>query len=359
MSVSLISIPASRSLSQQDSDLAAFHPGPPEGMRDRLSADAVFDVLVQAAKAHRSDQEERLKEASKLCSRSSHPGGRTEGNGDVWQIERLLLAPGLLGCRSRIPVRRDARRLGHSGAGCSGRQMVQGRPFALLRRRVEGDAFGTIVYNGARQAEHDLGPTVDYIFSGWDPERMVQQLREAVAVRPDGIAMMGHAGDAAIMPLAEVASKAGVKMMYQNVPVPQVVAKYGGGYVGTQQAEQGRALAIEMVRRFALKKADVAIVVGGFDETRARPGNSASRPLWRRPASRSSALTTRPNGRRPQSRHSRHHGDNRGQPDGEGDRLPRRAGARRRRGLHAGGGQETGRDLQCRLRYEPPGRGRL
>jgi len=130
----------------------------------------------------------------------------------------------------------------------------------------EGDAFGTIVYNGARQAEHDLGPTVDYIFSGWDPERMVQQLREAVAVRPNGIAMMGHAGDAAIMPLAEDASKAGVKMMYQNVPVPQVVAKFGGGYVGAQPAEQGHALAEEMVRRFALKTGDVAIVVGGFDE---------------------------------------------------------------------------------------------
>ena len=104
---------------------------------------------------------------------------------------------------------------------------------------AEGDAFGTIVYNGAKQAEHDLGPTVDYIFSGWDPEKMVQQLREAVAVKPDGIAMMGHPGDAAIMPLAEEASKAGIKMMYQNVPVPQVVAKFGGGYVGAQQARAG------------------------------------------------------------------------------------------------------------------------
>ena len=89
---------------------------------------------------------------------------------------------------------------------------------------AEGDAFGTIVYNGAKQAERDLGPTVDYVFSGWDMEKMTQQLREAVAAKPDGIAMMGHPGDAAIMPLAEEASKAGIKMMYQNVPVPQVVA---------------------------------------------------------------------------------------------------------------------------------------
>ena len=77
---------------------------------------------------------------------------------------------------------------------------------------------------------------------------MVQQLREAVAVKPDGIAMMGHPGDAAIMPLAEQASKAGIKMMYQNVPVPKVVAKFGGGYVGAQQAAQGHALGDEAVR---------------------------------------------------------------------------------------------------------------
>jgi simple sugar transport system substrate-binding protein len=131
---------------------------------------------------------------------------------------------------------------------------------------AEGDAFGTIVYNGAKQAERDLGPNIDYIFSGWDPEKMVQQLREAVAANPDGIAMMGHPGDAAIMPLAEEASKSGIRMMYQNVPVPQVVAQFGGGYVGAQQAEQGHALGVEAVRRAGLKSGDVALVLGPFDE---------------------------------------------------------------------------------------------
>src|SRR4051812_345013 len=55
---------------------------------------------------------------------------------------------------------------------------------------AEGDAFGTIVYNGAVQAAHDLGAKVDYIFSGWDQNQMTQQLREAIAAKPDGIAMM-------------------------------------------------------------------------------------------------------------------------------------------------------------------------
>ncbi len=130
---------------------------------------------------------------------------------------------------------------------------------------AEGDAFATIVYNGAKQATHDLGPSVDYVFSGWDVEKMVQQLREAVASKPDGIAMMGHPGDAAIMPLAEEASKAGIKMMYQNVPVPTVVAKFGGGYIGAQQAEQGHALGAEAVKRAGLKAGDSALMIGPFD----------------------------------------------------------------------------------------------
>ncbi|MBV8191438.1 MAG: substrate-binding domain-containing protein [Alphaproteobacteria bacterium] len=134
---------------------------------------------------------------------------------------------------------------------------------------AEGDSFGTIVYNGGRQAERDLGPKVDYVFSAWNVERMVQQLREAIAARPDGIAMMGHPGDAALMPLAEEASRAGIRMMYQNVPVPKVIATFGGGYVGPQVAQLGRALGLEVVRRASLKSGDVAFMQGPFDmETR-------------------------------------------------------------------------------------------
>ena len=40
---------------------------------------------------------------------------------------------------------------------------------------AEGDAFGTIVYNGAKQAAADTGAQVDYVFSGWANEKMVQQ----------------------------------------------------------------------------------------------------------------------------------------------------------------------------------------
>jgi simple sugar transport system substrate-binding protein len=142
----------------------------------------------------------------------------------------------------------------------TGPHWCAGKTIRFFVGGAEGDAFASIVLRGAQAAEADLGPTVEYIFSGWDPEKMTQQLREAIASQPDGIAMMGHPGDEAIMPLAEEAAAAGIKMMYQNVDVPTVRAKYGGGYVGANLVPQGRALGEEAVRQFGFGEGDVAIV---------------------------------------------------------------------------------------------------
>jgi simple sugar transport system substrate-binding protein len=141
-----------------------------------------------------------------------------------------------------------------SGKWCAGKKI------RFFVGGAEGDAFGSIVLRGAQAAEADLGPTVEYVFSGWDVERMIQQLREAIAAQPDGIAMMGHPGDEAIMPLAEEAHAAGIQMMYQNVDVPTVRARFGGGYIGAQLASQGRALGEEAVRQYGLGAGQTAIV---------------------------------------------------------------------------------------------------
>jgi simple sugar transport system substrate-binding protein len=131
---------------------------------------------------------------------------------------------------------------------------------------AEGDGFGTIVYNGAKQAQADTGAQVDFVFSGWSSEKMVQQLREAVASQPDGIAMMGHPGPASIEPLAEEAAAAGILMMYQNVDVPTVRAKFGGGYIGANLGPQGEALGAEAVRMSGIGAGDKAIVVADWSQ---------------------------------------------------------------------------------------------
>lgn len=129
-----------------------------------------------------------------------------------------------------------------------------------------GDAFASIVLNGAKQAQADLGPTVDYIFSGWDVETMTNQLREAVAARPGGIAMMGHPGDTAILPLAQQAHSLGILMEYQNVDVPKVRSQLGGGYIGADLAAQGAALGKQAISMLGLKSGEKAIVFGAWGQ---------------------------------------------------------------------------------------------
>ena len=105
---------------------------------------------------------------------------------------------------------------------------------------------------------------------------MVTQFRDMIGQKPDGIAMMGHPGDAALMPLAEEADAAGIKVMYMNVDVPEVRAKTGSGFVGASLYNQGRALAAESIRLAGdrLKPGDTAIVMSRWEA-----GNRAQREL--------------------------------------------------------------------------------
>lgn len=126
---------------------------------------------------------------------------------------------------------------------------------------AEGDAFGAIVMAGAQQAAVDTGVNLELVFSDWQSELMVQQMREAVAVGVDAIAMMGHPGGAAIQPIAEDAADKGIRVMYQNVDVPAVRSATGSGYVGILDLHgQGIALAQEAIRRFDLSDGDTALV---------------------------------------------------------------------------------------------------
>ena len=140
---------------------------------------------------------------------------------------------------------------------------------------AEGDGFAGIVQTGAENAIRDTGANAEILYSEWASERMIQQLREAIGAGVDGIAMMGHPGDDAIMPLAEMASEAGILMMYQNVDVPAVRAKYGGGYVGADLSTQGKELAREAIRQFGFEAGDTAIVmvpVGDYSRAQREDG---------------------------------------------------------------------------------------
>ncbi|HHV62566.1 MAG TPA: sugar ABC transporter substrate-binding protein [Firmicutes bacterium] len=128
-----------------------------------------------------------------------------------------------------------------------------------------GCPFATVVYRGARAAEMDLGCTVEYIWSDWNPEKMVKQFKEAIAARPDGIAIMGHPGQDALEPLIDQAIARGIIVTSQNTDLPRIEQKYRGdgfGYVGQDLYQSGYSLAKKCVEKFGLKKGDRALVWG-------------------------------------------------------------------------------------------------
>ncbi|MBT3389169.1 MAG: substrate-binding domain-containing protein [Chloroflexi bacterium] len=128
-----------------------------------------------------------------------------------------------------------------------------------------GGPFATVVYNGAVQAAADLGANVEYVWSDWNPEKMVTQFVEAVATGPDGIAIMGHPGDEAFGPLVEDAEAQGIIVTSMNTQLSTLQTQYasaGFGYVGAILYDAGYALGAESVARFGLVEGDQAFVWG-------------------------------------------------------------------------------------------------
>jgi simple sugar transport system substrate-binding protein len=129
----------------------------------------------------------------------------------------------------------------------------------------EGDSFATVVYNGAVAAANDLGCKVDYMWSGWQPDKMVSQFKDAIAMNPTGIAIMGHPGDDAFAPLVDEAKAAGIIVTSQNSGLPTIEDKYkaeGFGYVGQELYPSGEMLAKAAILRSGVKAGDTAIVWG-------------------------------------------------------------------------------------------------
>jgi simple sugar transport system substrate-binding protein len=144
-------------------------------------------------------------------------------------------------------------------------QFCQGVKLVFFPGGTSGGGFETVVYNGAKAAEAAFGPTVTYQWSDWDPNKMISQFREAVATKPDGIAIMGHPGDDAFDPLIDDARSQGILVTVMNTELPKAEAKYGTagtGYVGAVLHDAGAALAKEAIARGGLKSGDRAFLWG-------------------------------------------------------------------------------------------------
>ncbi|MFV0439568.1 MAG: substrate-binding domain-containing protein [Desulfopila sp.] len=128
-----------------------------------------------------------------------------------------------------------------------------------------GGPYNTIVQNGALQAASELGVELKLIYSDWNPEKMIENFKMALATRPDGIVVMGHPGDEAYRPFIEQAIADGILVTCIDTDLPMVREGYkstGFGFVGTDPDVMGSTLAKEALQRAELTKGDRALVWG-------------------------------------------------------------------------------------------------
>ncbi len=153
-----------------------------------------------------------------------------------------------------------------SAAGApSGAQFCKGMKIVFFPGGTAGGGFETVVYNGAKAAAAALGPSVTYQWSDWDPNKMITQFQQAMATKPDGIAIMGHPGDSAFDPLIDQAESQGIAVTVMNTELPKAEAKYaskGTGYVGATLYDAGAALANEAIARDNLQAGSRVFVWG-------------------------------------------------------------------------------------------------
>lgn len=151
------------------------------------------------------------------------------------------------------------------GAPAAGTNWCSGTKIVFFPGGTAGGGFETVVYNGALAAAADTGADVEYVWSDWDPAKMTTQFTQAAATKPDGIAVMGHPGDAAFGPLIDEAEAQGIIVTSMNTQLPETQAKYstkGFGYAGAILYDAGYALGQEAVKRSGAQAGDKAFLWG-------------------------------------------------------------------------------------------------
>jgi energy-coupling factor transporter ATP-binding protein EcfA2 len=106
--------------------------------------------------------------------------------------------------------------------------------------------------NGARAAAAALGVTLREQYSGWQPETMLNHLREALAASPGCIEIMGHPGNDAFASLVADAEKRNIIITSGNSPLTKLKDQYvanGFGYAGVDLYEGGKAAGLDGLHR--------------------------------------------------------------------------------------------------------------
>ncbi len=123
--------------------------------------------------------------------------------------------------------------------------------------------------NGARAAAQHFGAELSEQYSQWQPERMLDQFREALAADPDCIVIMGHPGSGAFADLVQQAVDRGIVVTSGNAPLTELMERHqaeGFGYAGVELYAGGHLTGEKMIEAGGLKAGDKALVYGLLSE---------------------------------------------------------------------------------------------
>jgi simple sugar transport system substrate-binding protein len=176
-------------------------------------------------------------------------------------VAAFALAVGACGNSNATPTGGSSASPSGGGAAPAA-QFCSGMKITFFPGGTPGGSFETVVYNGAKAAQAAFGPNVSYQWSNWDTGTMITQFQQAVATKPDGIAIMGHPGDASFDPLINDAIKQGIYITVMNTELPTAEADHALGYTGAVLHDAGASLANEAIKRGGLKSGDEVFVWG-------------------------------------------------------------------------------------------------
>ncbi len=123
-----------------------------------------------------------------------------------------------------------------------------------------GDPTNLAREAGARSAAALLGVNLIEQNGGWDPQVMLQQAKDALAARPDGIIIIGNQGPEAFVNFLKEARENNIAVVVEGGNLNGTGLSYfGGDNYGT-----GKVLGEQLVTTGGLKSGDKAVVYGDF-----------------------------------------------------------------------------------------------
>ncbi|HEY4781133.1 MAG TPA: substrate-binding domain-containing protein, partial [Chthoniobacterales bacterium] len=135
---------------------------------------------------------------------------------------------------------------------------AEGKPIVIYMQMGGDRGIASVLARttGAEAAAKALGVELHEQYASWDTKKMIDQFKEAIAAKPDGIVIMGHPGEDAMAPLVDQAEAAGIIVTSGNNPLPNLEKKYkpkGFGYAGADLYAGGYLTGQAMVDSGKLK----------------------------------------------------------------------------------------------------------